>query len=65
MNPNEISALVRQKFAKSDFPEPRLSAEDSQRIESYFGCSLPEEFCVVRALIGIYRIRGATCLRTR
>jgi hypothetical protein len=35
-----------------------MPPDDGVRIEDYFGCSMPEGFTAMRALIGIYRIEG-------
>ena len=40
------------------FPESTLTSEDRETIERYFTCSFPEDFWVLRSLIGKYHISG-------
>ena len=58
MNPHQVADLIQKKFAKSILPEPTLPSDDTARIESFFGCAMPDGFTEMRGLIGIYRIEG-------
>src|SRR5688500_1644656 len=58
MDAENVTRLVQARFKKSILPERWFQDEDIARIESHFGCVLPEGFAAARALIGIYTISG-------
>jgi len=58
MTQEEVETLIKTCFHRSDPIDSRYPGDDCERIERFFGCSLPDEFRYLRSLLPHYCVEG-------
>lgn len=58
MTRTEVETLIKGYYRPCVPPDDRYPSDDCERIERYFGCSLPAEFRALRSLLPRYTVEG-------